>query len=316
MRFLGAIWRAVPVRIAFSFSLLLLVALSWGGPLGSLADRMHAAPTDAAAIALAKKDPTVLADPDLSGAVNIASSDNDGAPTKATREHLEQLIRLRALTEGGSSKASTDAAASAKEIKSSVFYKDAGIEQQANWLGRAMDRLSNIHLHLNNETRQTPSFSLFGTWPIYLLWGVLGAAVIGFLYFGLRHVDWKLRQGRKSKAILEEDEPEQTGDEWLRTADELAAKGKYREAVRALYLACLLKFDETKVARFDRRETNWEHLARIRASARRPADLDFTSPTKAFDRIWYGHMTEGLPDVERFRAWYATITEQLRGVGA
>jgi len=113
--------------------------------------------------------------------------------------------------------------------------------------------------------------------------------------------------------MLEQDEPERTLDEWLDMANKLTADGKYREAVRCLYLACLLRFDEHLVARFDRGQTNWEHLARIRASSRMPIGLDFESPTKRFDTIWYGHRTRGLSDVDQFKDWYGRITEALAG---
>jgi hypothetical protein len=146
----------------------------------------------------------------------------------------------------------------------------------------------------------------------FLLIGLLVAAVIFFLVLAFRHFSWKKTLKRKSSALLEEDEPERSADEWLRLAEGLSLQGRYREAVRCLYLACLLRIDEAKVARFIRSETNWEHLARIQASAKRPPSLDILAPTRAFDQIWYGHRVRGEADVDQFKIWYEEVVASLR----
>ncbi len=92
----------------------------------------------------------------------------------------------------------------------------------------------------------------------------------------------------------------------------MESEGRYREAVRALYLACLLRFDEALVARFDRAQTNWEHLHRIEGSVRKPQGLDFRTPTSLFDRVWYGYQGKGRDEVNQFRQWYMGITESLQ----
>ena len=146
------------------------------------------------------------------------------------------------------------------------------------------------------------------------MWCLLGALVCLFGYFAIRQFVWKRGAKRKAKAMLEDDKPDRSLDEWLALANQLTGEGRYREAVRALYLSCLLKFDEHNVARFIRGETNWEHLDRIQQSVRRPEELDFLGPTKAFDMIWYGMHVRGVEDVDQFRMWYAQINEALAGV--
>jgi hypothetical protein len=74
-----------------------------------------------------------------------------------------------------------------------------------------------------------------------------------------------------------------------------------------------LRFDEALVARFDRGQTNWEHLYRIEQSARKPEGLDFRTPTNLFDRVWYGYQGKGAEEVSLFRQWYLRITESLQG---
>ena len=178
----------------------------------------------------------------------------------------------------------------------------------------ALKRLKDLipKREINAPRTALPSPGLFSQILIPIVWGLLAVAIIVFGYFGIKHFQWKKALRRKAKAVLEDDEPERTLDEWLAIADEYSLQGKFREAVRALYLACLLKFDEAGVARFIRGETNWEHLSRIRSSGRLPNGLDFTPATKAFDRIWYGFHVQGNEDVESFRVWYQEVRDRLQ----
>jgi hypothetical protein len=291
-----------------SFSLALVAGFAHGSDLASLAQRMRAAPSARAAVELVRNDSDAMDDPDISQAVSAA-----GDASAKDRDRILAMVELRAMTEGHA--AAPAVSGEAKSIKRSGLYADAGVRETNSWFSDAIARLKNIRLPRMPDLPK-PSSAPSTAWVVYLMWGLLGAAILALAFLAAKHFSWKTKLARKAKAVLEEDEPERTLDEWLQTADELAARGAYREAVRALYLACLLRFDEHRVARFDRHETNWEHLSRIHSSARRPSDLDFTPPTKAFDRIWYGKRVNGMADVDEFRAWYRHITESLKGAAA
>jgi len=201
----------------------------------------------------------------------------------------------------------------ARRILSNPLYSDRGVAEDSNWLGQALARLRNIRMPELRLPRgpRGPNLAIgqFIQSAVYIL---LAALVVVFAVVAFRHIKWKQGLARKAKALLEEDEPVRTRDEWLESADKLESEGRYREAIRALYLACLLAFDERRVARFERRETNWEHLRRIESSPKLPAGLDFRAPTQLFDRAWYGFQVEGSADVARFRAWYAEVMQRLR----
>lgn len=230
-----------------------------------------------------------------------------------TAEEVRDYAGLRALGEGGST-APKPGAGRAKEIKKSPFYTDQGAESETNWLGKALkkliDRLTMPRMENPNLPAPQGNFSFL----INIVWGILAVLALGFAYYAISSIRLSRQMWRKSSALLEEDEPQLTLDEWLAEADRLAADGKHREAVRALYLACLLRFDEHRVARFVRGQTNWEHLERIEASANRPEGLSFREPTRAFDRIWYGMRVRGLEDVAQFREWYQEVTRRLSEV--
>jgi hypothetical protein len=256
------------------------------------------------------------ADIEVAEAANAALREENPRRRERALHRVRNMVELRALAQGTQPR--SGAAAAAKRVKASPVYQDRGPRDESNWLGNALSRLKNLRFDLPQPKQTAPDMPSLGIgpWLVWLMWGLLGAGVLFFAYLALRHVDWTRRLTRKTKTLLEDDEPERSLDEWLALADTLSAEGRHREAVRCLYLACLLKFDEARVARFDRSQTNWEHLARIRSSPRKPETLDFLTPTQSFDRVWYGRQVEGAPDVERFRAWYQSVTEALRTVPA
>ena len=235
-----------------------------------------------------------------------------------SRNRSTALDRIKNMTEAGE-KAETmpvdkSAESLAASIKASTLYRDERVSH-SNWWGRAMESFANwlkkLFDGINPPQTNLKPPAILGPWMIYVMWGILGSLVIFFLALAARHFKWKVSLKRRSKALLEEDEPERTLDEWLERAKALEAEGKYREAVRCLYLACLLRFDEARVARFDRGQTNWEHLHRIQQSPALPPGLDFQAPTQAFDRIWYGMIVQGTEDVRQFHLWYGEVTGRL-----
>lgn len=283
----------------------MLAVAALAGQYGELQSKIDASKTDIDVIRAVKYDPATAADPEVQSILNGGSSEKDRAG------RLESLVRLRSLIEGSAVTAPTTIDADVKQIKSSPIYRDPGVSETSTWLSRALDRLKN----LRPKTPDTPNLNLpffgIGAWFLNLMWVVIAGVICFLIYLGVKHISWQKKIQRKASALMEEDEPERTLDEWLAQADALIAEGKFREAVRALYLACLLRFDQERVARFRRGETNWEHLARIEASPLLPQDLDFRTPTQLFDRVWYGHIVRGRDDVDQFRTWYVQITDQL-----
>lgn len=292
-------------KLASSFSLLLLVALCWSSTYRDLARALESATTPSQVERITEDFYDLLDnDSHLADAVDALG---DGT----TVQEFKRMVDLRVVGEAPPEKGADQ---QAKEIKSSPLYRDPGLQEQSNWLSGAMERIAN--LIPRNEGRpdvNMPAMAVPG-WIVPMVWVILAALVLVIGYFVLKHVSWKRALKRKAKAVLEDDEPERTLDEWLALADGHLAEGRYREAVRAMYLSCLLKFDEAGIARFIRGETNWEHLARISSSVKKPESVDFRPPTQAFDRIWYGYHIRGREDVEQFRVWYQQIVEALRSV--
>lgn len=253
---------------------------------------------------------------DINQQLDAWDTNGDTPPKNWLSHQMQECVQMLAMEQQvdlGNNYSS--AVVLARKIKSSPIYHDTGPKEGANWLSNAFDRLNNIHpdCGCNHPVSETPSAGLPGSEAlIYGIYAVLIIALAAFIIFAVSRFSWSKKLQRKAKALLDEDEPERTLDEWLDMADKLEREGRYREAVRCLYLACLLKIDEARIARFERSQTNWEHLERIENSPARPPDLDFREPTKAFDVIWYGMRVNGATDVMRFRNWYREVTQLTR----
>jgi hypothetical protein len=296
-------------RLALSFSLLILLLAATLASLDySHLDRtLEGASREHAAEVLRERRGELVEDPELQRAVAQFLERPDDL---RRLQYVRSMVRLRAAADADAS--FPEAAAQARAIKASPLYRDSGERQSSNWLSGAVSRLARLIPRLRPAAMpDIEAAPRLGSWLIYTVWTVLAIAAILFGVFAIRHFAFHRALKRRATALLDEDEPERTLDEWLATAERLEREGRHREAVRCLYLACLLKLDEHGVARFVRGQTNWEHLGRIQGSANKPSALDFSEPTRAFDRVWYGMRVRGSEDVGLFRGWYRDLTGLL-----
>ncbi|MFT3707198.1 MAG: DUF4129 domain-containing protein [Archangium sp.] len=74
---------------------------------------------------------------------------------------------------------------------------------------------------------------------------------------------------------------------WAGLADELAAKGDFREAIRHLYLALLSRLHRDGVIDYDPTLSNWEYLFAFKGAG--ALKLGFRELTRRFDFAWYGN---------------------------
>jgi hypothetical protein len=293
------------VRAALTFSLLVMMAVAFGGDFSEMNARIEGVKDAEKVVQIVTNNPKIAADPDV--AEILADEDITYDEMAAS---LKDTMAIRAMLEKPASP--VPKSADVKQIKSSSVYRDTGVDETSNWLARALDRLKNLKWD-RPESKADMGF-LAGLGPLlyWFAWIAIAAALGILIYFAAKHFRWRQRLERRAATLLEDTEPERTLDDWLELANMLESEGRYREAVRALYLACLLRFDQALVARFDRGQTNWEHLHRIEKSPKRPEGLDFRTPTGLFDRVWYGYKVRGREDVSQFRNWYLGITEALQ----
>ena len=108
-----------------------------------------------------------------------------------------------------------------------------------------------------------------------------------------RAIGGRWRRSEKPQSLLQsEDEAllELPPDELLDRAQIYAREGNFREALRHRYLSLLLQLEARGVWHYERRRTNWEHIARLRLSHAHnaPAVEQLSGLTSRFDRVRYG----------------------------
>lgn len=277
---MSSFWR----RVNLGLALTALAVPALAGPYADLDARLQGRPDAEAKAALSK-----LAGDDIE-----AQNALEAGP-EASRAY----ISLRATMEG------------APATKPPAIATAGNERVASSWLARAFDRLHAPDLDLGKSSSAPVKV---GPWLNTFMWGMLGLLAGFAVYLLARYV--RLPGLRKKAKPIAPDEPLRSADAWLEEANALLAQGRFREAVRGLYVAGLMRMDEAGVARFDPHETNWEHLRRIEASPKRPVGSDVRSATSLFDRCWYGHLPSSAADVASMRAWYQDLVSHLAGVAA
>jgi hypothetical protein len=92
---------------------------------------------------------------------------------------------------------------------------------------------------------------------------------------------------------------------WAHLADELAARGEYREAVRSLYLALLSRLHRDGAILYDSTLSNWDYLRHFKGQ--REWLPPFRELTYRFDFAWYGNLPVGQEGYDTFRTLCAPL---------
>lgn len=120
----------------------------------------------------------------------------------------------------------------------------------------------------------------------------------GLIYFIFRNLRFsrKLKQKEDALLLTQLKDPETVEQK----AMEYYRQGDYRQGIRFLYIAFLLKLNERNVIRIDKAKTNRQYLNEILNSDFKACDLvrDFTG---AFNDCWYGNKPI---DSQSFDFWY------------
>jgi hypothetical protein len=97
---------------------------------------------------------------------------------------------------------------------------------------------------------------------------------------------------------------EETPETLWRQADALADEGRFREAVRLVYLAVLAQLHRRHLIRFEPTRTNGEYVRQIHLSEQAPPQLHESFPqlTERFETAWYGERPCEAADYRASRA--------------
>lgn len=151
-----------------------------------------------------------------------------------------------------------------------------------DWLERWLRRL------LEGAQGRRPAFGLRG---VVFLAVLLALAMLAAVAQAVRRRQRRRRPAAVTAAPMsgpaQDDDPlSRASGQWESYARDLAAEGRFREAIRAWYHAVLVTLYQRGIVHYRKGRTNWEYLATIPpATSWRPALIEMT---RHFEREWYG----------------------------
>ncbi len=113
---------------------------------------------------------------------------------------------------------------------------------------------------------------------------------------------------RKVEEVLTPSDNKPTTQNLVAEAEQAAAVGRYRDAIRLLYRALLSQLDAEGLIDYDQTKTNWEYLNATRSVA--ALYKPFAKLTMLFDRKWYGLEQAGVSDYQRCRELWGEAAVQ------
>jgi hypothetical protein len=123
--------------------------------------------------------------------------------------------------------------------------------------------------------------------------GVLG--IIGYLLWKGRLKKTSLELAGESSGLavsplagIDQGALARSPETWAGLADEFAARGEFREAIRHVYLALLSRLHHDGVIDYEPTQSNWDYLAGFRGGS--PLRGAFRELTLRFDFAWYGRL--------------------------
>jgi hypothetical protein len=156
------------------------------------------------------------------------------------------------------------------------------VDAALDWLGRLLRSV------FARGPGRRPAFGLRSVVILAML------LALAMLWLALQAARRRQRRGAVGPAAAtalpppaQDDDPlSRAAGQWETYARELAAAGRYREAVRAWYHAVLVTLYKTGILQFRKGRTNWEYISTLPPSSSwRPALVEMT---RHFEREWYG----------------------------
>ncbi|HEY3081837.1 MAG TPA: DUF4129 domain-containing protein [Chloroflexota bacterium] len=201
----------------------------------------------------------------------------------AARGRLRTLVEALDATEPGT--AAPDAEARLRHVLDRSEFGQAQPNRVAEWLDGAWARLREWVRSWLPRVDDAPAGPEIGDLrtPLALAGLLILLGVLALVATGLGR-----NLGRTVIASPLGRPATQTWEEVMAEASRLAQAGRYREAVRALYVATLLRGEALDLIRFDRALTNRELLERARARGGPDLAARLAGLVERFDDFWYG----------------------------
>lgn len=189
------------------------------------------------------------------------------------------------------------------------------ISDALEWIGKKLSRFLDWLIDLLPKRMAVDGGNPVSRWIVFAIVGAIVLIVVLLAINVLRRSRASAKDAIERSAPLgsraDEDPLSRGATEWERYAAQLAAAGKFREAIRAWYHAVLVTCYAAGILHFRKGRTNWEYVASLAPALEwRP---DMIELTRRFEREWYGslHSTPDALDECSVRA--QQILGTLRG---
>jgi hypothetical protein len=221
--------------------------------------------------------------------------DNSTAADLARLERVAAAEKYEGLQRGGS-------VASVPQGEQSVMERAAEVISDVwNWIVDKLERFFDWLSDFWPKRSKRETGSIFGVPNII---AILVACIVLLLLYLVIHT-WRKKRSPAAapvqpdvKSIRRDEDPlSREANEWERYAEELAAAGRVREAIRAWYHAVLVALYRAGALHYRKGRTNWEYVAALGPHI--PWRARFIEMTRTFEREWYGRDRSNVEALER-----------------
>lgn len=119
--------------------------------------------------------------------------------------------------------------------------------------------------------------------------------LLALWWFGSKLIIHRELKGEGVKQVTQQ----KGGSHWIKRAEQAAAQGVYREAIRCLFQSVLERLDEQGVISRAENKTNLEYVEEVERHLPQQAPI-FTELVRRFDHSWYGLATVNSAQYEQF----------------
>ena len=246
----------------------------------------HADDSLLAAIAQADgADPALMARIELTVAELGGAAASDAAPDPKLLRQVAAEQDVPELARGG------ELAAPAMPEVPLIERVLNSIGESLKWVGKKVGQFIDwLREFLPDQLTEGPGTTLGMRWIVI---GVVALIVIGIVFLAIEVIR-RARRGdadtltssAPSRSARDDDPLSRGATEWERYAAQLAAAGRFREAIRAWYHAVLVTCYAVGALHFRKGRTNWEYIASLSsATTWRP---ELIRLTQRFEQEWYG----------------------------
>lgn len=236
----------------------------------------------------------------------VAALESDPPDTAAAQSGIEAILSALDTAENGAATDADAARAALDDVLAREEFQPEPEDESESYWQRMLGAINDLVTAFFEWFDELLGGSGGGGSPASVGLAVVGVLVIvGIVAFAVRGVRESMTPGvtRLADGSVEE---HYTSSEARAEAERLFAAGQYRAALRLLYLATLIRWEEAGRLRFDRSLTNREVVARVNLQGD-AALLEQLSPmVDRFDRVWYG----GAPCTSEDYTSFATLADR------